>query len=210
MKSHLRTLLLTIVAASLPAEAQQPQVPTLTAISLQRGNAISRSSSARYVGGVSSTTVSKDTSRIAAVKVTLRSFSAPKTPYEVQCFFCAKSFTKTRYIFDAKKVLSSALFDEINIFGRDLFGGAQTIAKASASQPITGTTQYGEEVSGTLETTVRLTTTTSGSTIEGWIVRVISEGKVVRMDASLQELKVLAERESALLDGVAAQIVATP
>lgn len=207
MKTHLLTFLLVTISA---ARAQQPQVPHLTAVSLQRGNSISRSSSARYVGGVSTTSTSKDTSRIAAVKVTLRSFSTPKAPYEVQCFFCAKDFVKTRYIFDAKRVQSSVVFDEINIFARDRFGGAQTIDQTKSSEPITGMTQYGEYVSGTLTTTVRLTTTTPGSTLEGWIVRVISGGKVVRVDASLQELKTLAERESALLDSVVTKVPLSP
>jgi len=211
MKTRPHAAFLTIlIAITQPAPAQQHQVPNLTATSLQRGNVISRSSSARYVGGVSTTATSKDTSRIAAVKVILRSFSAPKVPYEVQCFFVAKDFVKTRYIFDAKKVPSSVVFDEINIFGRDLFGGSQTSDQAKSTTPITGTTQYGDQVRGTLTTTVRLTTTTPGSTLEGWIVRVISGGKVVRMDASLQELKTFAERESALLDSVATQVPVTP
>jgi hypothetical protein len=211
MKTHSLASVLAIFLATIqPTSAQQPQVPHFTATSLQRGNSISRSSSARYVGGVSTTSTSKDTSRIAAVKVVLRSFSPPKSPYEVQCFFVAKDFVKTRYIFDAQRVPSSVVFDEINIFGRDLFGGSQTIDQAKSTTPITRTTQYGDTVSGTLTTTVRLTTTTPGSTLEGWIVRVISGGKVVRMDASLQELKTFAERESVLLDSVATQVPVSP
>jgi hypothetical protein len=186
--------------------AQQSQVPVLTATSLQRGNSITRSSTARTIGTVLQTAQSKDVTRIAAVKVMLRSFAEPKTPYEVQCFFCAKDPSKARYIFDVKKTLSSAKFDDIHIFGRDLFGGSQTIDNASTSRTIIGYTQYGDFVTGKLDISVRLTTTVPGSTFEGWIVRIISAEKLVRMEASLQELKSLAERESLLLDKLASDV----
>jgi len=51
-----------------------------------------------------------------------------------------------------------------------------------------------------------LTSTKPGSQVEGWIVRVVSGGQVVRFDASLSELKTFAEWESALLDEVAKSI----
>jgi hypothetical protein len=51
-----------------------------------------------------------------------------------------------------------------------------------------------------------LTGTKPGSQVEGWIVRVLSRGQLVRFDASLSELKTFAERESPLLDKVAESI----
>lgn len=199
-----------LVALALFGSAQGVQVPTLHAVSLTRGNAISRSSSARSIGTATFTNNSADTTRIAAVRVQLRSFRQPVAPYEIQCFFTAKDPSKQRYIYDAVKAPSSAIFDEIDIFGRDLFGGSTSVDQATATDRITGTTSEGDPVSGTLKTTVTLTTTVPGAKLEGWIVRVISGGRVVRLDASLQELKTFAERESALLDGIATQLPARP
>jgi hypothetical protein len=48
-----------------------------------------------------------------------------------------------------------------------------------------------------------LTKTVAGSSFEGWIVRVLSAGKVVRLDASLAELKSFVEKNPAIFDQVA-------
>ena len=72
--------------------------------------------------------------------------------------------------------------------------------------PISGTTSWGDTYHGTLTSMVVLTRTKPGSQVEGWIVRVLSGGQVVRFEASLSELRTFAERESALLDKVAKSI----
>lgn len=206
-----RAFLLVLCLALCPAAwAQQPQVPSLQAVSLQRGNAITRSSTVRSEGASSYVANSKASSRMAAVKVTLRSFSKPTTPYEVQCFFCAKDYSKARYVFDAKKVLSSAAFDEITITSRELDGGTQKFEQTTTPQAINGQTGPGALVDPNRLLIQQLTTTRVGSTLEGWVVRVISGGKVVRTEASLQELKVFAERESAMLDEIATKVAVSP
>jgi hypothetical protein len=193
-------VLLSLLAAS-TAAAQQPQVPILSATSLQRGAVISRSVRALGYGEF---TQSKDVSRIGAVKVVLRSFSAPRTPYEVQCFFSAKDRQKNRYIFDVKKTTSSATFDEIQIFARDLFGGSEIVDQRITTERAYQSTPYGGSYSANVPVRVFLTKVVEGSTFEGWIVRVISAGKVVRTEASLHELKQVAENHGAILDQLAA------
>lgn len=184
------------------ARAQQPQVPTLSATSLQRGTVISRSVRAYGYGEYSQ---SKDVSRSGAVKVVLRSFAEPRAPYEVQCFFSAKDRQKNRYIFDVKKTTSSATFDEMQFFSRDLFGGSETVDQRITTGRSYQTTPYGGGYSTNVPVAVLLTKVVPGSSFEGWIVRVISAGKVVRMEASLQELKQIADKEAAVLDQLAAE-----
>ncbi len=81
------------------------------------------------------------------------------------------------------------------MFGRDLFAGTETVNTASTTLSTT---------SGSASLTIKQTAIQPGSAVEGWIVRVISEGVVVRMDASLQELKSFAQAHSSDLDKIAA------
>jgi hypothetical protein len=188
--------------------AQPSQVPYLTAISLDTGSFITESGSgARSIGNVTYMNKSQTTTGILAVKIRLRTLGKPLIePYEVQSFFIAKDKSNARYIYDAIKFHSSAQFDEINVFARDLFGGTKTTDISVSKNPISGTTSWGDTYYGTLTSTVVLTSTKPGSQVEGWIVRVVSGGQVVRFDASLSELKTFAGWESALLDRVAKSI----
>jgi len=186
-----------------PAQRQAaPQVPTLHAVSLKRGNSISRTQSGGNEGRTNVVESSKKSSRSAAVKVTLRSFSKPTEPYEVQCFFAAKDSSRKRIIFDAKKTFSSEITDEISFFSKELDGGTeikQTTTRKLADTP----GLYGEPDRPGGDSKRSKVTAANGSKLEGWIVRVVSGGKVVRTEASLPELKRFAEQESAMLEGYA-------
>jgi hypothetical protein len=184
------------------------RVPDLTAVSHNTGSFITESGSGvRSMGNVTYVNKSETTTGILAVNVKLRTVGAPLVePYEVQSFFIAKDESQARYIYDAIKFHSSAQFDEINVFARDLFGGTKTTDISVSQNPISGITSHGDYFSGTLTSTVVLTGTKPGSQVEGWIVRVLSRGQLVRFDASLSELKTFAERESPLLDKVAESI----
>lgn len=185
-----------LIGASSMVSAQQPQVPVLSATSLQRGNSIARNVRST---GLNRSEQSKEVSRAGAVKVVLRSFSKPKTPYEVQCFFSAKDAEKNRYIFDVKKTTSSETFDEMQFSSRELFGGSEKVDQ----RPIYHSGPTGGGYSRTTVVPVFLTKTVAGSSFEGWIVRVLSAGKIVRLDASLPELKSFAEKNPAVFDRVA-------
>jgi hypothetical protein len=192
-----------------PQQSTRPsQVPYLTAISHNTGNFITEGGSGvRSIGNVTYINKSQTTTGILAVNVKLRTIGKPLVePYEVQCFFIAKDSSQARYIYDAIKFHSSTQFDEVNVFARDLFGGTNTTDISVSNNPISGTTSSGDTFYGTLTSTVLLTTTKPGSQVEGWIVRVLSRGELVRFDASLSELKTFAEQESPLLDKVAESI----
>lgn len=189
-----------LVSRALAAD-ERPQVPTLSAVNFQTGNVISRSGDSRIIGTAAYSQDSTKTTRIVAVKVQVRSSSKPKAPYEVQCFFTATDPAHKRYIYDAVKTPSDKQWDELVVYARDLFGGSQTVEQGTV------TTQTATE---TLTTSVILTTTVPGARLEGWIVRVISGGHVVRLEASLHNLKDFAEKEAALLDKIAAEIKQAP
>lgn len=172
---------------------------------MQRGNSIARGN---RTTGYNQSKQSKNVTRAGAVKVVLRSFSKPKAPFEVQCFFSAKDPENKRYIFDVKKTTSSETFDEMEFFSRELFGGSETVDRSTRTVNGVQSLPYGGAASTTYSVPVFLTTTVTGSDFEGWIVRVISAGKVVRSDASLQELKTLAERTPEVFDKVAAEMKA--
>ena len=90
-----------------------------------------------------------------------------------------------RYMYDAIKFNSSERFDEINVFARDLFGGTQATNTSISRQPISGTTSWGDTYHGTLIHEVVLTHTKPGSQGEGWIVRVLSRGKLYSLTPPL-------------------------
>ena len=195
-------------AASSHTIAQPLQVPFLTAVSLNTGSFITENGSgARTIGNVTYINQSQTTTGILAVKVQVRTVGKPLVePYEVQSFFIAKDKSEARYIYDVIKFHSTAQFDEVNVFARDLFGGTKTVDISVSKDPISGTTSWGDSYHGTLTSTVMLSSTRPGSRVEGWIVRVLSRGQMVRFEASLSELKTFAERESALLDKAAKSI----
>jgi hypothetical protein len=181
------------------------QIPFLTAISLDTGSFITQGGSGvRSIGNVTYINKSQITTHILAVKVQLRTpGNALVEPYEVQCFFIAKDKSQARYIYDAIKFHSSTQFDEVNVAARDLFGGTKTVDISVSKNPIAGVTSQGDHFYGTLTDTVVLTSTKPGSHVEGWIVRVLSQGQVVRLQASLSELKPFAEWQGSLLDKAA-------
>jgi hypothetical protein len=187
---------------------QASQLPYLTAVSHETGSFITESGSGvRSISNVTYMNKSQTTTGIIAVNVKLRTLGKPLLePYEVQCFFIAKDKSQGRYIYDAIKFHSSAQFDELNVFARDLFAGTKTTDISVSKNRISGTTSWSDPYHGTLTSTVVLTSAKPGSQVEGWIVRVVSGGQVVRFDASLSELKTFAGSESALLDKVADSI----
>jgi len=190
--------------------AQSPPIPYITATTLRSGSVITNSNSTRSFGfNIDSSRTFRATEGIAAVRIQLRTLSRMTSPYEVQCFFCAKDPKKARYVYDTVKVSSRQQFDDIIIAARDLFAGSKTVDTTTIRTTGTGTSSTGESVTTTATTNLISKTIVPGSSLEGWIVRVISRDRVVRLEASLQELKSFAERENASLNAIAAEVVET-
>jgi len=107
------------------------------------------------------------------------------------------------------KVSSRQQFDDIIVAARDLFAGSESVHTTRLTTTGSGTSSTGETVTTTATTKFISKTVVPGSSLEGWIVRVISGGRVVRLEASLQELKSFAERETASLSAFAAGVAET-
>ncbi|MGV3532182.1 MAG: hypothetical protein ACO1QR_07415 [Chthoniobacteraceae bacterium] len=127
----------------------------------------------------------------------------------MQCFFVAKDADRKRSVFDTKKALSAEIADEIDFFSSELDGGKEVKTTTTRRTPVYPGSTTGPYRQGEDGRPMNNYTAGAGSKLEGWIVRVISAGKVVRVESSLTELKRYAEQESATLDshaGSAAQM----
>lgn len=210
--SRCRLNLALSISCALPviSLAQSPPIPYITATTLRSGSVITSSNSTRSFGfNIDSSRTFRATEGIAAVRIELRTLGRVTSPYEVQCFFCAKDPNKARYVYDLVKVSSRQQFDDIMIAARDLFAGSETVNTTRIRSTGSGMSSTGESVTTTATTDLVSRTIVPGSSLEGWIVRVISGGRVVRLEASLQELKSFAERENAKLNALAAGVVET-
>lgn len=185
-----------LVCAPVNAQ-QQPAAPfvNFTAGNLKTGNRIERDQGATVAEEGVGTYASKTTMRILAVEARLRAFSKPALPFEVQCFFIAKDSNKNLYVYDYAHGSTQELVHQFSFSSRDLFGGFKSTS-VSTMPDVPGT--------GLGSVTVISTETRPGSSVVGWIVRLRYGDKSVKTEASLQELKTFAERESSLLDSVAA------
>lgn len=208
MKTPLSVLLFLICHNLYAAPAARVTPPSLTVSQLQHGRVTSRYPSGDALSGTSNT---KETTRISAIRVQLSAFSKPEHPYEVQCFFVAKDPARRRYIYDAQRFLSDGIRANFPVYGRDLFGGSETVTQIARYVTITELDAKEQKlVTKTVPVNDTQTTKTAGSKHEGWVVRVLSEGKVVRLAASLAQLQAFAEKEAALLDKVALESAIEP
>jgi len=140
--------------------------------------------------------------RMTSVDVNITFFASPTAPYEVQCFFIAKSETTgQQFIFDGLAETSQEK-NFVNTFAsKPVDGGSKTWV----SVPFSAVSTSGGVVSGTaIGSSEKL-----GNKIEGWIVRVVAGGRVVRVESNQPSLKEDAEKLARALDKAAASIPRT-
>jgi hypothetical protein len=183
-----------LVFSALNARAQQ--VPFLTASTVKGGTVISNEFGARVIGGESYAAHDQSTQGIVMVKVELRTFSKLQVPYHVECFFLAHDPEGHRFVYDVIKTPSDKQSDLIYFTARNLFEG-------SSSNNTRGDALSGSDGS-TIMLYTSLTQKVPGSIIEGWIVRVVNAGRIVRIESSLPELRSLATNQPAAFDDLAA------
>ena len=194
------TVLTLIVPAPLSL-AQKRQIPFVTATTVRWGATISHNHSTRIAGDVESYNSFQKTDGIRAVNVQLRTLGRLASPYEVQSFFCARDAKNKRFVYAAMKVISAQEFDDITFVAQKLFFGSER-------KNITIATSYGHDSYGESVTLTRTSidkTIVRGSNIEGWIVRIVSAGQIVREEASVPELKDFADNDRLLLSRIASQ-----
>ena len=182
--------LLTAIAFVGLAGVAAAQVPTLT---------VTNASSAKRIKTLSKDadgSFNKQTDRSVALNINMTPLKDAKGGYDIEWFFLLKPIgRKGSSIFDAgskhsekgaaKFPVSSKPIQEMN--SRSKAYSVETIGDSSAM-------------------VITTTDTTSGSKFSGWVVRVKTGGEVVRVEASLSELKELATRNPELFDKALAEL----
>ncbi len=188
----------------------QVGAPVVTATTL--------SSSKTDVKSVTSGGVNQSqTVRGIGVAVDWRFFGRPEEPYEVQCFFVAKhEGTKSRYVFDAVKAVSKEPAGKTEFRAQPLIGSGRQWMNIpfTATVNVRTTTDTVDSQGRTIGTSSTTTTDPAkgvltlsneiiGSKIEGWIVRIVSGGRVTRITSNQNHLEALAHGISNTLDAIA-------
>jgi len=188
-------LLLSIVLAGGVHAAERPEVPNVAAhtdIVGKRKNVKTTDSD-----GFNQT----QDMRSLSVVVELRSFHPPKQPYDVECFFIARSeSTKSNYIYDVIRQSSSAQSDVLKFQPAPLGGNGRRWITLPMTGSFTGATSSGDLVTGLVSGEVTYSQRIDGSKFYGWLVRVISQGTVVRMETNQPQLKILAEKNPGIFN----------
>jgi hypothetical protein len=183
------TAVLVMCGLILGAEAEPPANPSL--VLRAKTNKTSQQNAAHYYGF---TKLSLD-NQSASVAVSVRFFQKPITPYQVQCFFISRNEKSSeRAIFDAKSHTSQDVATEGNFLSQQIFGGNRSFATMLISAVDDGSAPTHKAGS---------VTTNDGNHIEGWIVRVVSDGKVLRIESNQQQLADLATKIPNQLDAAA-------
>jgi hypothetical protein len=152
------------------------------------------------IGGL--TLTQSQPQREMSVTVSVQFFSPLPGPFEVQCFFFAKSeTTKTHYIFNVVQEESKRPTYAGEIHSGTLLGATENWVGIPFSLPASLPDNGGKvvEASGKAVTS----DTKVGSKIEGWVLRVVYEGRVLKVDANQPNLAELANRLPELFDETA-------
>lgn len=200
MKTILLSILL-VVTSAFALAAEPSNLPMVTAATL--------SNSKKVVGSGSSASGERHWARTIGVSASWRFFRMPKEAFELQCFFVAKDEAdKSRNVFAFTKRAATGISGRAEFRSPELAGSGTRwtsvpFSGTAHSSPGGAAVITGNEVSitGTLTTT----SYSKGSKIEGWIVRVVSGGKVVRILSNQSQLEDMAKNAAATLDAIAAE-----
>lgn len=191
-----------LVLLTLFMQAQQPAAMPLPTVTARTDSSAKRTTTEK-----SGYTRIKEENRTLGVAVNVRFFAVPPFPYEVQAFFIAKdNTTRARTIFDAAAETSQNLAADFAFESSPLTGTTKSWTSIPISGTYSGTTSYGQSVMGNFQGSATSYSKTAGSNIEGWIVRVVAQGKVLRVDSNQQALKGLAEKQATEFDAAAGKI----
>jgi len=187
MKTILTTILsVTIGLTSVHAQQAKSDFFTFSAKSAQSGK-----SADRYRDSSGASVREKINSQ--AVDAIVFFTRGPSTQYSVQCFFIAlDEQTKEQYIYDAQTQIVEGSKGSFTFTAPPLTGSVHRLI----SFPVSGMTTTGTPVSGTGYSS----STVKGSKIYGWLVMLVSDGKVCRIETNQSPLKTLAEKNPKYFD----------
>jgi hypothetical protein len=197
MKPRLLCVLLLSGLAAL-ADTKSAQAPSLSVRTL---------SSARRTAVVSAGTdgsFSKDIDRTCSIEIKMVPFSVPETGFDLEWFFVAKTVTgKGRWIYDAGSKHSAKGREEMKV-------QSLPVQAQSDRQVDVGLAPVMTPEGRAIKWTTVVTEAASGSKYEGWVVRVKSGGTVVRVEASLSELREMALSNPEVFDKALGRDVPPP
>ena len=184
---HTVTLVGIVCAITMTARAQnRPDIPFISARTDNWGKSTVRGTDS------AGWQESQDMSALG-VRVELKSFRSPQQPYDVQCFFIArKDVDKSEYIYNVQRRASSAQFDVVVFQAPPLKGHGQRTLFIPVIGPTSGV--------------ALLTQGAQGSRFYGWIIRVVSQGMVVRVDSNQPTLKFLAGSAASTFDAAVRRV----
>ena len=176
----------TIGLTSVPAQQPKSDFYTFSAKSAQRGK-----TEDRYKDSSGASVREKLSSQ--AVDATVFFTRGPSAQYSVQCFFIAQDEqTKEQFVYDAQTQAVEGSKGAFTFTAPPLTGSVHR----SISFPVSGMTTTGTPVSGTMYSS----STVKGSKIYGWLVRLVSDGKVCRVETNQSPLKTLSEKNPKYFD----------
>jgi hypothetical protein len=140
--------------------------------------------------------------REMSVKVSVQFFSPLSGPFEVQCFFMAKNdTTRSHYIFNFVEEESKTPTFEGEVQSGMILSTTRDWIGIPFAQPGSIPQDGGKLVDASGKTVGA--DTKSGSKIEGWVIRVVYEGRVLKVDSNQSHLAELANRLPELFDKAA-------
>jgi hypothetical protein len=137
-----------------------------------------------------------------SVTVSVQFFSPPPGPFDVQCFFMAKNeTTRSRYIFNVVSTESKK-----PVFSDEIHSGTLLASKTDwIGIPFSLPSSVPEDGGNLVDASGKSveSETKLGSKIEGWILRVVYQGHILKVDSNQPHLAELANRLPKLFDKAA-------
>ena len=185
-----------ISMAILPLANAQSNLPMVTAATLSSGKkGVTTITSDGFIEG--------HVGQSIGVSVKWRYFRAPTEPCELQCFFVAKhDSNKARYVYDVATRQTTEIGGEVQFLAQPLLSSGLKWADIPFAGTITGSNPT---KTARIDGTLTLTSAVPGSKLEGWIVRAVSGGQVVRIISNQSHLESLAKEIPEKLDAIAAK-----
>ena len=171
--------------ASLAAQQKNSDHFSFSAITAQRGK-----SEHKYMDDSGARV--REVTRNQCVDAKIFFTSGPTARYAIQCFFVARDEkSKNIFVYDAQS-------KDVEGKGNYIFQAPSLTGTVNRSRFlfVDGTTMTGESVTGTLY----FSSSVAGAKIYGWLVRVISDGKVLKVETNQPALKSLVEKNLAIFD----------
>ena len=163
----------------------ETQVPAVSAKTTTAGN--------REATSVTGSTTRTQAMHVLGVDVQFRFFRPLTAPVDLQCFFVARNEgTGARFIFESSTLTQRTATGDVQFTSSPLAG----TVKEQIFIPITGTFSDGSTFTGQATSS----TSTMGSKAEGWVIRFVSGGHVLKVGSNQPFLTDLALKTPAIFD----------